>query len=76
MTIQYDKQLNERDFGKYANKSKSDILKTLQKNYPEKALKNGDNFTQWMDTTGCGFESNEKLQERVKKVLDKIVEKH
>jgi hypothetical protein len=68
--------LNERNFGDYANKSKKDILNTLQKKYPTKAVEIGDNFTQWMDTTGCGFESNEELKERVKKVLDKIVEKH
>lgn len=72
ITVYYDSQLNERNFGIYANHSKKEIITLLQKKFPRDIA--GNNFSAWMDKEWLGFESNRKLQQRIRSVLEPIIE--
>ena len=72
VTVYYNSQLNERDFGIYANHSKTQIINLLQKKFPKDTA--GNNFSAWMDKDWLGFESNEELQNRIWWVLTSVLE--
>ena len=71
ITVHYNTQLNERDFGRYATKSKSEIMKMLQKDFPNDSA--GNNFSSWMDKSWLGFESNQELADRIWWFLNPIL---
>jgi hypothetical protein len=47
ITVHYNSQLNERNFGVYAKHTKQQIITILQKFYPNDIA--GNNFSAWMD---------------------------